>query len=212
MNLNSTYILTHDSIGVGEDGPTHQPIEQLIGLRSVPQLKIFRPCDSRETISGWKTALWDKGCTCLILSRQNLPLVEGSCDKARLGGYVLKDCETTPDVILVASGSEVAPTVSAGEMLTEKGYNVRIVSMPCIELFEKQSEEYKQSVLPSSVRARVCVEAASSYSWYKYAGIDGKVIGIDTFGTSAPASALFKHFGFTAENISAVAESVIKKD
>ncbi len=212
MNLNSTYILTHDSIGVGEDGPTHQPIEQLIGLRSIPQLKVFRPCDSRETISGWKTALWAKGCTCLILSRQNLPLIEGTCDKASLGGYILKDCDGAPDVILIASGSEVAPTVNASELLQEKGIKVRVVSMPCIELFDMQSEEYKESVLPSSIRARVCVEAASSYSWHKFAGIDGKIISIDSFGTSAPAGVLFKHYGFTAENICSVAEGLIKKD
>ena len=210
MNLNSTYILTHDSIGVGEDGPTHQPVEQLIGLRSIPNMKVFRPCDSRETIAGWKTALWIKGPTSLVLSRQNLPLIEGTSNEATKGGYILKDCEN-PDVILIASGSEVAPTLNASKLLLEQGINARVVSMPCIELFEAQTEEYKNSVIPNEIRARVCVEAASSYSWYKYAGIDGTIIGIDTFGLSAPASVLFNHFKFTAENIAKVAQDVIKK-
>ena len=210
MNLNSTYILTHDSIGVGEDGPTHQPIEQLIGLRSIPNMKVFRPCDSRETIAGWKTALWEKGPTSLVLSRQNLPLIEGTGDQATKGGYILKDCASTPQVILISCGSEIAPTMQAQQILLDQGINARVVSMPCIELFEKQTEEYKNSVIPNDIRARVCVEAASSYSWYKYAGIDGKVIGIDTFGLSAPAGVLFKHFNITAEHVAEVAKSIIK--
>jgi len=210
MNLNSTYILTHDSIGVGEDGPTHQPIEQLIGLRSIPNMKVFRPCDSRETIAGWKTALWEKGPTSLVLSRQNLPLIEGTGDQATKGGYILKDCAGTPQVILISCGSEIAPTMQAQQILLDQGINARVVSMPCIELFEKQTEEYKNSVIPTDIRARVCVEAASSYSWYKYAGIDGKVIGIDTFGLSAPAGVLFKHFNITAEHVAEVAKSIIK--
>ena len=210
MNLNSTYILTHDSIGVGEDGPTHQPIEQLIGLRSIPNMKVFRPCDSRETIAGWKTALWEKGPTSLVLSRQNLPLVEGTGDQATKGGYILKDCAGTPQVILISCGSEIAPTMQAQQILLDQGINARVVSMPCIELFEKQTEEYKNSVIPNDIRARVCIEAASSYSWHKFAGLDGKVIGIDTFGLSAPAGVLFKHFNITAEHVAEVAKSIIK--
>lgn len=210
MSLNSTYILTHDSIGVGEDGPTHQPIEQLVGLRSIPTIKIFRPCDSRETVAAWKIALWDKGCSCLILSRQNLPLIDGTGDMATKGGYVLSDCEGTPDVILISCGSEMAPTIEASKLLTEQGKKVRVVSLPCMKLFESQSEEYKESVLPNSVRARVCIEASSSFSWHKYAGLDGKIISIDTFGTSAPANVLFKHYGFTPENIAKTALEVIK--
>jgi len=210
MNLNSTYILTHDSIGVGEDGPTHQPIEQLIGLRSLPNMKVFRPCDSRETIAAWKVALWEKGPTSLVLSRQNLPILEGTGNMATKGGYILKDCPGKPDVILISCGSELPPTVSAGEILSAQGIKVRIVSLPCMELFDSQDEDYKNSVIPNSVRARVCVEAASSYSWHKYAGLDGKVIAIDTFGLSAPAGELFKHFNMNGEYIAKVAKSIIK--
>ena len=211
MNLNTTYILTHDSIGVGEDGPTHQPIEQLVGLRAIPNMKVFRPCDSRETIAGWKTALWKKGPTCLILSRQNLPMIEGSSNDATKGGYVIKDCQGTPELILISCGSEMAPTMNAANLLKEKGIKVRVVSMPCMELFDMQSEEYKQSVLPKEVRARVCVEASSSYSWYKYSGIDGIIIGMDEFGVSAPASVLFKKYGFTADNIAEKALKLLNK-
>lgn len=211
MNLNTTYIFTHDSIGVGEDGPTHQPIEQLVSLRSVPKTKVFRPCDSRETVAGWQIATTQDGCTCLILSRQSLPMIDGSCEEATKGGYVIKDCNGKPDVILIACGSEVAPTCQASDILEKNGINARVVSMPCSSIFDSQSEEYKQSVLPSDVRARVCVEAGSSYSWHKYAGLDGKIVAIDEFGKSAPASVLFDLFGFTAQNIANTAMELVKK-
>lgn len=209
MNLDTLYIFTHDSIGVGEDGPTHQPIEQLVSLRTVPNLKVFRPCDSRETVAGWKVATTKKGCTCLILSRQNLPMIEGSCDEATKGGYIIKNCEGNPDVILIACGSEVSVVVSASEILESKGVKARVVSMPCATLFDQQSEEYRESVLPKNIKARVCVEAGSSYSWYKYAGLDGKIVAIDGFGKSAPASVLFDLFGFTAENVAKQALELI---
>lgn len=209
MGLNVPYILTHDSIGVGEDGPTHQPVEQLVGLRATPGMTVFRPADARETVAGWMYALEASGPVALILSRQDLPLQENSGRDALKGGYILSDCEGTPDVILLATGSEVAPTVDAQRLLADEGIRARVVSMPCMELFEAQSAEYQESVLPRAIRARVAVEAGSSYSWYKYVGLDGATVCMDAFGKSAPAKVLFQHFGFTPENIAATAKSVI---
>ena len=201
MNIPVTYILTHDSIGVGEDGPTHEPVEQLIALRSIPNMKVYRPADGKETAAAWISALTGTAPTALVLTRQNLPQYEGSGLVALKGGYVLEDCEGTPDVLLIASGSEVEQCVGAKAKLAEEGIKARVVSMPCIEEFEKQSAEYKESVIPSSVKARVCVEAGSPYSWYKYAGDKGEIIGMSTFGASGPAGQLFKLFGFTVENV-----------
>jgi transketolase len=202
MRIPVTYILSHDSIGVGEDGPTHQPVEQLAGLRAVPGLIVFRPADSRETAAGWVCALTNGKPTCLVTTRQDLPLYEGSGREALKGGYVLSPGKKeTPDVILMASGSEVEPCVEAQKVLAEKGIDARVVSMPSMELFEAQTDAYKQSVLPDSVRARVAIEAASPMSWYKYVGLDGEVIGMTTFGASAPYKVLFPHFGLTAENV-----------
>ncbi len=212
MNVNVTYVLTHDSIGVGEDGPTHQPIEHLIALRTIPNMKVFRPCDGNETSCAYLTAFTKKGPTSIILSRQTLPNFEETGKNALKGGYILKDSsKPTPDMILIASGSEVAPAMKAQAELEAKGIATRVVSMPCIELFEEQNEKYKNSVLPTKVRNRICIEAGSSYSWYKYAGIDGKVIGIDAFGTSGPAKELFNYYGFTAENIVKTAEEMLNK-
>ncbi len=211
MGLPVTYIMTHDSIGVGEDGPTHQPIEQLIMLRSIPGMKVFRPADGKETAAAWISAMTGKQPTVLALTRQNLPQYAGSGKDALKGGYVLEDCEGTPDVLLIASGSEVELCVKAKAMLLEEGVKARVVSMPCIEEFEQQSEEYKQSVLPKEIKARVCVEAGSPYSWYRYAGDNGEVIAMNTFGASAPAAALFTHFGFTAENVVAKAKASLAK-
>ena len=212
MDLNVTYVLTHDSIGVGEDGPTHQPIEHLIALRTIPNMKVFRPCDGNETSCAYLTAFTKKGPTSIILSRQTLPNFEGTGKNALKGGYILKDAsKSTPDMILIASGSEVAPAMKAQTELEAKGIATRVVSMPCIELFEAQNEKYKNSVLPTKVRNRICIEAGSSYSWYKYAGLDGKVIGIDVFGTSGPAKELFNYYGFTAENIVKTAEEMLNK-
>lgn len=211
MGLNVPYILTHDSIGVGEDGPTHQPVEQLISLRATPNMTVFRPADAHETVAGWMYALTAPGPVSLILSRQELPMFEQTGKQALRGGYVLSDCVGTPDVILLASGSEVAPTMEAQKLLAEEGIRARVVSMPCMELFDAQSDEYKQSVLPRSIRARVAVEAGSSYSWHKYVGLDGATVCMDAFGKSAPAKVLFQHFGFTPENIAATAKSVLAR-
>lgn len=206
MNLNVLYVLTHDSIGVGEDGPTHQPIEQLTALRSTPNMKVFRPCDGRETAAAYISAVTTEGPSSIVLTRQNLPSFDGTGKKALKGGYVLADsAKKVPDVILITSGSEVQYCMNAKKLLAAKGVDARVVSMPCMELFEKQNAEYKESVIPSAVRARVCVEAGATTPWYKYAGIDGKVIGIDTFGASAPAKTLFEYFGFTAENVAETA-------
>ena len=211
MKLPVTYILTHDSIGVGEDGPTHQPVEQLIMLRSIPGLKVYRPADGKETAAAWESALSGNEPTALILSRQTLISYENSGKDALKGGYVLEDCEGEPDVILMATGSEVSLCTRAKETLAEQNIKARVVSMPCIEEFEKQSEEYKESVIPSSVKARVCIEAGSSYSWYKYAGTYGEMVCMDTFGASAPANLLFPQFGFTVANVVSKALASIEK-
>ncbi len=201
MKLPVVYIMTHDSIGVGEDGPTHQPIEQLIMLRSIPGMKVYRPADGKETAAAWISALSGKEPTTLVLSRQSLPQCANSSKEALKGGYILEDCEDTPDVLLIGSGSEIDLCIKAKDALVEKGVKARVISMPCIEEFEKQTAEYKANVLPASVKARVCVEAACPHSWYKYAGDNGEIIGMESFGLSAPPSKLFPYFGFTVENI-----------
>ncbi len=201
MKLPVTYIMTHDSIGVGEDGPTHQPVEQLIMLRSIPGLKVYRPADGKETAAAWVSALSGNEPTVLVLSRQNLPQYEGSGRAALKGGYVLEDCNGKPEVILMGTGAEVELCVKAKAVLAEKGIRARVVSMPCFEEFEKQSAEYKESVLPASVKARVAVEAACPYSWYKYTGDNGELVCMTSFGASGPAGTLFPHFGFTVENV-----------
>ncbi len=211
MKLPVTYIMTHDSIGVGEDGPTHQPVEQLIMLRSIPGVKVFRPADGKETAAAWVSAMSGKEPTVLVLTRQNLPQYANSGKQALKGGYILEDCESTPDVLLIGTGSEVELCVKAKATLAEQGVKARVISMPCIEEFEKQSEDYKESVLPKSVKARVCVEAGSPYSWYKYAGDNGEIVAMTSFGASGPASTLFTHFGFTVENVVAKALASLKK-
>ncbi len=211
MNLPVTYIMTHDSIGVGEDGPTHQPIEQLIMLRSIPGLKVYRPADGKETAAAWVSAMSGNEPTVLVLSRQNLPQYANSGKEALKGAYVLEDCEGTPDVLLMGTGSEVELCVKAKAVLAEQGVKARVVSMPCFEEFEKQSAEYKESVLPASVKARVCVEAGCPYSWYKYAGDNGETVCMTSFGASAPAGVLFPHFGFTVENVVEKALASINK-
>ena len=211
MNIPVVYILTHDSIGVGEDGPTHEPVEQLIALRSIPNMKVYRPADGKETAAAWISALTGTAPTALVLTRQNLPQYAASGLVALKGGYVLEDCEGTPDVLLIASGSEVEQCVGAKAELAKEGIKARVVSMPCIEEFEKQSEAYKESVIPSAVKARVCVEAGSPYSWYKYAGDKGEIIGMSTFGASGPAGKLFKLFGFTVENVVEKAKKSLAK-
>lgn len=212
MEIPVIYILTHDSIGVGEDGPTHQPIEQLTGLRATPHMRVYRPADGRETAAAWIAALKGKDPACLFLSRQTLPMLEGTGKNAFKGGYILCDSDKkVPDVILIATGSEVNLAVSAKALLKEEGIDARVVSMPCTEDFDAQPEKYKESVLPSAVRARVAIEAGSPLCWYKYVGLDGKILGMDSFGASAPAGQLFKKFGFTPENVAEAAKEVCKK-
>jgi transketolase len=210
MKLPVLYVMTHDSIGVGEDGPTHQPIEQLAALRATPNTTVFRPADGKETAAGYLTALKAKGPTVMVLSRQSLPLYEETGKDAMRGGYILQDSEGTPDVILMASGSEVGLAVKAGTLLRKQGYQPRIVSMPSFELFEAQDRAYRESVLPRDVRARVAVEAGSSFGWAKYIGLDGAAVTIDHFGASAPASILFREFGFTPEHVAETAVQVMK--
>ena len=203
MNLPVAYVLTHDSIGVGEDGPTHQPIEQLAALRSMPNMTVFRPADSKETAAAWYYSVTNATTpTSLVLTRQKLPLYDGCAKRALNGGYILKDSKKeTPDVILMASGSEVELIYKAADELEAKGIDARIVSIPSFEIFNAQDEEYKESVLPNNVRKRVAVEALTSFGWHQYVGLDGRIISLDTFGASGNASALFKQFGFTVENV-----------
>ncbi len=213
MGIRSLFVYTHDSIGLGEDGPTHQPIEQISTLRLIPNMETWRPCDAVETAVAWKCAIEKKsGPSCLIFSRQGLPHQVRSDDQLSLiahGGYILQDCDGTPDAIIIATGSEVGLAMDAAKQLTEEGKKIRVVSMPCTEVFDAQDEEYKESVLPSSVTARVAVEAGVTDFWYKYVGTGGRVIGIDRFGESAPAGELFKHFGFTVENVVGAVKGVM---
>lgn len=211
MKLPVTYVLTHDSIGVGEDGPTHEPIEQLAMLRAVPNVNVFRPADSMETAAAWYSAATSKQTpTALVLTRQNLPQLAGSGKGALKGGYILEDCENgLPDLILMASGSEVSLAVEAAAKLREKGNAVRVVSMPCMDLFEQQTEEYKESVLPKQVRKRVAIEALTGFGWGRYVGLDGACVTMDGFGASAPAKLLFEKYGFTAEHVVRIAERMV---
>lgn len=211
MKLPLTYVFTHDSIGVGEDGPTHEPIEQLAAFRSLPDFTVFRPCDRTETAAAWMYAVENEcGPTGLVLTRQNLPQMEGSSKDALKGGYVIAESEkAVPDAIIIASGSEVSLAVNAKEELKKSGIDVRVVSMPSMEIFDKQSAEYKESVLPNAVRKRVAVEALSDFGWYKYVGLDGKVIAMEGFGASGPAATLFEHFGFTVDNVVKTVKEVV---
>ena len=211
MNIPTTYVLSHDSIGVGEDGPTHEPIEQLAMLRAMPNFNVFRPADATETIAAWYAAVTSEKTPCaLVLTRQNLPQLAGSSKEALKGGYIVSASKKeVPDAIIVASGSEVQLGIGAQEMLAAEGIDVRVVSMPCMELFEAQSAEYKESVLPKAVRARVAVEALIGYGWDRYVGLDGAVVCMNGFGASAPYSKLFPKYGFTAENVAAKVKEVL---
>ena len=212
MKLPVTYVLTHDSIGVGEDGMTHEPIEQLAGLRAIPDLLVFRPADGKETTAGWLTALTKGLPTALVLTRQNLPQYENSGVDALRGGYVLSDSsKPTPDVLLMASGSEVEQAVEAQALLAQDGIDARVISMPCMELYDRQSDEYQEQVMPNAVRARVSLEAGHTMPWYNYVGLDGEALGINHYGASAPAAILFKEFGFTAEAMADAARRVTKR-
>jgi transketolase len=207
------YVYTHDSIGLGEDGPTHQPIEHTASLRLIPHLDVWRPCDGVETATAWGAALENRdGPTCLILSRQSL--VHESRDPRQVaaikrGGYVLIDSQGPAEVIVIATGSEVGIAAEAVRAVAAKGRKVRLVSMPSTNTFDAQDEAYKHSVLPPSVAKRVAVEAGATGTWWKYVGLEGQIVGIDHFGASGPAKELFKAFGFTAEHVVAAIEKVL---
>ncbi|WP_313306751.1 transketolase, partial [Stutzerimonas balearica] len=214
MKQRVIYVFTHDSIGLGEDGPTHQPVEQLASLRMTPNLDTWRPADTVESAVAWKYAVERKdGPSALIFSRQNLPFhVRDNETEAAIarGGYILKNCVGEPELILIATGSEVSLAVQAADKLTEQGRKVRVVSMPCTSVFDSQDAAYKQQVLPVEVGARIAIEAAHADYWYKYVGLDGRIIGMTTYGESAPAGQLFEEFGFTVDNILAVAEELLE--
>jgi len=214
MKAHTIEVLTHDSIGLGEDGPTHQPVEQIATLRMIPNCNTWRPCDGVETAVAWKAAVEKQdGPSCLALSRQNLPHMartEKQLQNISRGGYILHDCGCNqPDAILIATGSEVELAMNAAKALADKGKKVRVVSMPCTNIFDAQDTAYRESVLPASVTARVAVEAGVSDGWYKYVGLKGKVVGLDRFGESAPAGELFTLFGFTVENVVKAVEAAM---
>ena len=213
MKIRQIFVFTHDSIGLGEDGPTHQPVEHVASLRLIPNMSVWRPCDAVETAVAWRAALErDNGPTSLALSRQNLPHQArdaGQIANITRGGYVLADCEGTPEAIIIATGSEVALAMDAAGALSEKGRHIRVVSMPSTDVFATQDAAYREAVLPAAVSARVAVEAGVTSCWLKYVGLEGAVIGIDSFGESAPAEVAFEYFGFTVANIVASVESLL---
>ncbi|QPG05118.1 transketolase [Salinimonas marina] len=213
MKAPSIFVYTHDSIGLGEDGPTHQPVEQLVALRSTPNLDNWRPCDQVESAVAWKQAIMrTDGPTSLIFTRQGVAQQQRSKEQVAAiekGGYILKDCDGTPDIILIGTGSEVQLAVEAAEQLAQQGTKARVVSMPSTDVFDRQSADYRESVLPLSVTRRVAVEALSKDSWYKYVGFTGAVVGMDTFGESGPAGDLFKHFNITTEAVVEAAKSLL---
>lgn len=203
QKLPVTYVLTHDSIAVGEDGPTHEPIEHLAALRALPNMNVVRPADAVETQAAWYFATKSKETpSALVLTRQPLPVLPNSSfEGVSKGGYITYETNNTPEVILLATGSEVSLAVESAKVLEEQGKSVRVVSMPCFEWFEQQSAEYKESVLPKHVTKRLAIEMGATMPWYKYVGLNGDVLGIDRFGESAPAGELLKYFGFTVENV-----------
>ena len=210
------YIFTHDSVGLGEDGPTHQPIEHLIALRAIPNLHVIRPADATETAEAWRAALnRTEGPTLLALSRQNLPIIDRTsgprAGEAQKGAYVLWEAHAEPDVIIIATGSEVPIALQAGAKLKERDINARVVSMPCWELFDAQPKAYRDSVLPPNLTARVSIEAGSTFGWERYVGTEGVAIGIDTFGASAPGGDVLRHFGFTAERVAGEASALVQR-
>jgi transketolase len=213
MKIQNIQVYTHDSIGLGEDGPTHQPVEQMASLRMTPNMSMWRPCDQVESAVAWKCAIERKdGPSALIFSRQNLaqqPRTPEQLSNIAKGGYIIKDCAQKPELILIATGSEVELAVNAAEQLSAAGKQVRVVSMPATDLFEKQDAAYRESVLPTDVTARIAIEAGIADYWYKYVGLDGKVIGMTSFGESAPAGELFKLYGFTVENIVNTANELV---
>lgn len=215
MKLRVVWIMTHDSIGVGEDGPTHQPVEQIASLRLIPDMEVWRPCDNEETAQAWITSLSgrQRPC-CLVLSRQNLPQIartEGQTADIAKGGYILRDCEGKPQIIIIATGSEVSLAVGAAENLAGEDIRCRVVSMPCSEIFDAQPIEWRNNVLPPEIKCRLAVEAASADWWKRYTGLDGDVLGMETYGLSAPGKTLFEKFGFTVDKIVSMAKTMINK-
>jgi transketolase len=213
MKLQNIFVYTHDSIGLGEDGPTHQPVEHIASLRIMPNMRVWRPCDSVETAVAWRDAIErSNGPTSLVLTRQNVPhqaRSEQQVTDIRRGGYVLRDCSGQPQLLLIATGSEVALAIDAANRLASEGVAVRVVSLPCTDLFDAQPDDYRQRVLPREVSARVVIEAGVSACWWRFAGPQGRVIGLDRFGESAPAEQLFEHFGFSAASVVNVAREVL---
>jgi transketolase len=213
MKVQTILVFTHDSIGLGEDGPTHQPVEHTASLRLMPNMRVWRTCDTVETAVAWRDAIERRdGPTSLVLTRQGVPHQERNKDQVASiarGGYVLRDCGGEPQILLIATGSEVALAMSAAEVLAGDGVAVRVVSMPCVEVFEAQDDDYRESVLPAAVTARVVIEAGVADAWWRYAGPAGRVIGMDRFGASAPAPELFEHFGFSIDNVVKVATELL---
>ena len=217
MGLRTIFVFTHDSIGVGEDGPTHQPIEQIMNLRQVPNMTVIRPADANETMEAWRMALANtKGPTTLVFSRQNLPVLDRSiCSAAsgtRRGGYILWESSANPGLILIATGSEVAMTLAAARKLAADGINVRVVSLPSWEIFDRQPQDYHHSVLPPAITARISIEAGIKLGWEHYVGLSGKIIGMDTFGASAPGPVLYEKFGFTESKIIEAAKIMLNRN
>jgi transketolase len=215
MDTHSIFVFTHDSVAVGEDGPTHQPIEHLAALRAIPNLAVIRPAEANETSAAWKIAVECKKPVALILTRQKLPILDAKefpvADGAAKGAYVLSDVDGKPDLLLIATGSEVSLAMSAKEKLTEKGIKARVISMPCQEIFSEQSQEYRNQVLPPDVTARIAVEAGSTMGWRRWVGDAGDVIGIETFGASAPGSLVMEKYGFNVDNVVARSLAVMEK-
>jgi transketolase len=213
MKVRSIFVFTHDSVGLGEDGPTHQAVEQTATLRMIPNMSVWRPCDVVETAVAWKAAIErQQGPACLIFSRQNLPHQTRSPEQVASisrGGYVIKDCNGLAEAIIIATGSEVGIAMQAAEQLTEQGKKIRVVSMPCTDVFDAQDDTYKESVLPSNIQARVAVEAGVSGYWMRYVGLGGKVVGLDRFGESAPGGVVMEYFGFTADNVAKNVQAVL---
>ncbi|MDD5524815.1 MAG: transketolase, partial [Smithella sp.] len=216
MGLRAIFVFTHDSIGVGEDGPTHQPVEQIMNLRQVPNMTVIRPADANETLEAWEIAISNtSGPTTLIFSRQNLPVLDrsvcGAASGVRRGGYVLWESAPNPELILIATGSEVSLTLTASRKLAENGTKVRVVSLPSWEIFDRQTQEYRDSVLPPAITARIAVEAGIKLGWEHYVGLQGMIIGMETFGASAPGPVLYEKFGFTVEKIVATAKELLHR-
>ena len=209
------FVFTHDGIGVGEDGPTHQPIEQIASLRAIPDFAVIRPAEHNETAAAWKTAIQRNGPVALVLTRQKLPVLDAPkypvAEGAPKGAYVLSDCDGAPDVILIGSGSEVHLAMESQQVLAGEGVKARVVSMPSWELFKEQTQQYRDSVLPPDVKARLAIETGCTLGWRQWVGDGGDVIGIDRFGASAPYKDTFKAFGFTVENVVAKVKGLLNK-